>query len=171
MHQKTLNLAISTCAYWNRQPQKFKLNESIGLYKDKSIRAIGTVIACITALKTENNFECHSEFGEFTDERIATILNIINLRHQENIRHWYYFVCIIHTCVNGYHLDTANNRCVADTNDCCGSSCARCTSPHICSNGSCGAQCQAPLTKCNNECHNYANDIDHCGGCNKACAT
>ena len=31
---KTLDLAISTCAHWNRQPQKFKLIESIGLYKD-----------------------------------------------------------------------------------------------------------------------------------------
>ncbi|MBQ9396655.1 MAG: hypothetical protein IJU23_14215 [Proteobacteria bacterium] len=78
--------------------------------------------------------------------------------------------CRVQTCVDGFHLDTANNRCVVDTNDCCGASCSQCTSPRICSKGSCQAQCEAPLSKCNNECHNYANDISHCGGCNQICS-
>ena len=79
--------------------------------------------------------------------------------------------CYVRTCVDGYHLDNPNNRCVADTNDCCGTSCSRCTSPRVCSKGACEAQCEAPLTKCNNECHNYSNDIDHCGGGNNSCTT
>ena len=79
--------------------------------------------------------------------------------------------CYVNSCTDGYHLDSANNQCIADTNDCCGTSCSRCTSPRVCSKGSCETQCEAPLTKCNNECHNYAIDINHCGGCNNPCTT
>ena len=79
--------------------------------------------------------------------------------------------CHVYTCTAGYHLDTANNRCIADTNDCCGTTCSPCTSPNVCSLGGCILQCEEPLSKCNNECHNYTNDINHCGGCNTPCTT
>ena len=79
--------------------------------------------------------------------------------------------CHVQTCADGYHLDSANNSCIIDTNDCCGESCEQCTYPRICSKGACEAQCESPLSKCNNECHNYTNEMKHCGGCNKSCTT
>ena len=79
--------------------------------------------------------------------------------------------CRANTCVDGYHLDSVTGHCVMDTNDCCGTSCTTCPSHHLCSKGVCKTNCEEPLSECNNECHNYANDINHCGGCDQACTT
>ena len=89
---KTLDLAMSTCVYWNKEKQEFKAHDILGLYKDKSVRAIGRIVACITALKNENEASYKAEFGDLTDEREAIIKKIILERHQENLNHWYYFV-------------------------------------------------------------------------------
>ena len=41
--------------------------------KNKSVRAIGKIIAKITAVETENGIKFDTELGELTDERKATI--------------------------------------------------------------------------------------------------
>lgn len=45
----------------------------VGLYKNKSMRAIGKIVARITAVETENGVKYNPEFGELTDERKQTI--------------------------------------------------------------------------------------------------
>ena len=69
----------------------------MGLYRDKSVRALGKVVACITAVETENGVKYNTEFGDLTDERKETIAKAMSdgdshgydLRRNE---HRYFFV-------------------------------------------------------------------------------
>ena len=76
---------------------KFRAHDTLALYKNKSVRAIGKVIARITAVETENEVKYNAEFGELTEERKEIIKNAMaegdthgyDLRTNE---HRYFFV-------------------------------------------------------------------------------
>ena len=73
------------------------VEDYLGLYKNKSVRAIGKISARITAVETENGFEFTAEFGELTQERKQKIIDAVadgdlhgyDLR---TIEHRYFFV-------------------------------------------------------------------------------
>lgn len=93
----TLDFNISANVYYDNAERGFRAHDTLGLYKNKSVRAVGKVIARITAVETENAMKYNTEFGELTDERKATIENAIadgdshgyDLR---TIEHRYFFV-------------------------------------------------------------------------------
>ena len=73
----TFDIAANTRVYWDKPTRDFWPKNLLGLYKDKSVRAIGKIIACITAIKADGKVAYDTEFGELTDEHKAIINNII----------------------------------------------------------------------------------------------
>ena len=69
----TLDFNVGANVYYDNAERGFRAHDTLGLYKNKSVRAIGKVIARITAVETENGVKYNAEFGELTDERKATI--------------------------------------------------------------------------------------------------
>ena len=65
----TFDFNISSNVYYDNAERGFRAHDTLGLYKNKSVRAIGKVIARITAVETENGVKYNAEFGELTDER------------------------------------------------------------------------------------------------------
>ena len=86
---KSFDECIYENVYVNRADKGFRAFDYLGLYKYKSIRAIGKVVARITAVETENGIEYETELGELTPDRKATIER---LYHHGNIKHRYFFV-------------------------------------------------------------------------------
>lgn len=83
--------------YYNPADRGFRAHDYIGLYNNKSIRAIGKICAIITAVKTEAGMEYQAEFGELTEERKNEILIAIedgfsNGYNLETVKHRYFFV-------------------------------------------------------------------------------
>lgn len=73
------------------------LERTIGLYSQKSVRAIGKICARITAEETEAGMEYNAEFGELTDERKAQIQRAIANGEEHGYdlhttKHRYFFV-------------------------------------------------------------------------------
>lgn len=93
----TLDFNISENVYYDNAERGFRAHDTLGLYKNKSVRAIGKVIARITAIETEQGIKYDAEFGELTDERKAIIEKAMfdgdshgyDLR---TIKHRYFFV-------------------------------------------------------------------------------
>lgn len=93
----TFNFNVETGVYYDNAERGFRAHDFLGLYKDKSVRAVGKIIAQITAIKTENGIEFNAELGELTDERKDAItkamvdgdLHGYDLR---NVKHRYFFV-------------------------------------------------------------------------------
>ncbi len=93
----TFDFNISSNVYYDNAERGFRAHDTLGLYKNKSVRAIGKVIARITAVETENGVKYNAEFGELTDERKSIIaeamadgdLHGYDLRTTE---HRYFFV-------------------------------------------------------------------------------
>lgn len=93
----TFDFNISSNVYYDNAEHGFRAHDTLGLYKNKSVRAIGKVIARITAVETENGVKYNAEFGELTDERKSIIaeamadgdLHGYDLRTTE---HRYFFV-------------------------------------------------------------------------------
>lgn len=93
----TYDFNISSNVYYDNAERGFRGHDTLGLYKNKSVRAIGKVIARITAVETENGVKYNAEFGELTDERKSIIaeamadgdLHGYDLRTTE---HRYFFV-------------------------------------------------------------------------------
>lgn len=69
----TLDFNVGANVYYDNAERGFRAHDTLGLYKNKSVRAIGKVIARITAVETDNGVKYNAEFGELTDERKATI--------------------------------------------------------------------------------------------------
>lgn len=65
----TFNFNICENLYYDNAERGFRAHDYLGLYKDKSVRAVGKVIARITAVETANGVKYHAEYGEITDER------------------------------------------------------------------------------------------------------
>lgn len=93
----TLDFNIKSNVYYDKAERGFRAHDTLGLYKNKSVRAIGKVIARITAVETEKGMQYTSEFGELTDEHKEIIQRAIedgdshgyDLR---SIEHRYFFV-------------------------------------------------------------------------------
>lgn len=93
----TFDFNIASNVYYDKSERGFRAHDFIGLYKQKSIKAIGKVCARITAIETSNGIEYNAEFGELTDERKKIIQDAIldgdshgyDLR---TIEHRYFFV-------------------------------------------------------------------------------
>lgn len=87
--------------YYDNDDRGFRPHAILGLYKNKSVRAIGKVISIITAVETENGIEngikYNVEKGKLTDEKKNVIARAImdgdshgyDLR---SIEHRYFFV-------------------------------------------------------------------------------
>ena len=69
----TFDFNISSNVYYDKAERGFRAHDTLGLYKNKSVRAIGKIVAKITAVETEKGVKYNSEFGELTDERKQTI--------------------------------------------------------------------------------------------------
>lgn len=93
----TLNFNVSAGVYYDNAERGFRAHDFLGLYKNKSVRAVGKVIARITAVETEDGVKYNPEFGDLTDERKETIAKAMadgdshgyDLR---SIEHRYFFV-------------------------------------------------------------------------------
>lgn len=93
----TFNFNISANVYYDNAEHGFRAHDTLGLYKNKSVRAIGKVIDRITAVETENGVKYNAEFGELTDDRKVIIAKAMadgdshgyDLR---TIEHRYFFV-------------------------------------------------------------------------------
>lgn len=93
----TFSFNVSEKVYYDKAEHGFRAHEYIGLYKNKSIRAIGKVCAIITAIETDDGISCIAEYGDLTEERRRIIRHAIddadtygyNLR---SIEHRYFFV-------------------------------------------------------------------------------
>ena len=93
----TFDFNIASGVYYEWAERGFRPHDTLGLYKDKSVRAIGKVVARIIAVETEGNIKYKAEFGELTEERKKVILEAMedgksygyDLRSAE---HRYFFV-------------------------------------------------------------------------------
>lgn len=93
----TFNFNVENGVYYDKAERGFRAHDYLGLYTNKSVRAIGKVSARITAIETENGVKFTPEFGELTDERKQKIIDAIvdgdshgyDLR---TIEHRYFFV-------------------------------------------------------------------------------
>ena len=93
----TLDFNVSAGVYYDNAERGFRAHDFLGLYKNKSVRAVGKVIARITAVETEDCVKYNIEYGDLTDERKETIVKAMadgdshgyDLR---SIEHRYFFV-------------------------------------------------------------------------------
>lgn len=69
----TLHFNVTANVYYDNADRGFRAHDVLGLYKNKSVRAVGKVIARITAVETAQGIQYNAEFGELTEERKATI--------------------------------------------------------------------------------------------------
>ncbi len=65
----TFNFNVRENLYYDNIDRGFSAHDYLGLYKEKSVKAIGKISAIITAFKTESGIEYNVELGELTDER------------------------------------------------------------------------------------------------------
>lgn len=94
----TIEFNINNNIYYDKAERGFRAHDYLGLYKQKSVRAIGKICARITAIETETSaIRYNPEFGELTDERKQMIAKAMadgdshgyDLR---TIEHRYFFV-------------------------------------------------------------------------------
>ena len=83
--------------YYDNAERGFRPHDYLGLYNNKSVRAIGKVCARITAVSTENGMQYETEFGELTEERKQKILLAIEDGKKygynlDGVKHRYFFV-------------------------------------------------------------------------------
>lgn len=93
----TFDFNISQDMYYDNAERGFRPHDYLGLYRNKSVRAIGKVCARITAVETEDGMQYKAEYGELTEERKQKILRAIENGSEHGydlrtIRHRYFFV-------------------------------------------------------------------------------
>ncbi len=93
----TLDFNISEDVYYDNAERGFRPHDYLGLYKNKSVRAVGKVCARITAIETENGMQYEAEFGDLTDQRKEKIAKAIADGDEHGydlrtIKHRYFFV-------------------------------------------------------------------------------
>lgn len=69
---------INESLYYDNIDRGFSAHDYLGLYKEKSVRAIGKIIAIITAVTTTTGLEYKAELGDITDERKQQIKRAID---------------------------------------------------------------------------------------------
>lgn len=93
----TLDFSVNNNVYYDNAERGFRAHDYLGLYKQKSVRAIGKICARITAIETEEGIKYTPEFGELTEGRKQMIAKAMadgdshgyDLR---TIEHRYFFV-------------------------------------------------------------------------------
>lgn len=65
----TFDFNMKENLYYNGIDRPFSAHDYIGLYKEKSVKAIGKIEAIITAIKTDTGIKYETELGELTDFR------------------------------------------------------------------------------------------------------
>lgn len=93
----TFDFNMKSCVYYDKSERGFRAHDFLGLYKNKAVRAIGKVVARITAVETEEGIKYNAEYGELTENRKEVIKNAMDdgdlhgydLR---TIEHRYFFV-------------------------------------------------------------------------------
>ena len=60
----TIDFNISNNIYYDKSERGFRAHDYLGLYKQKSVRAIGKICARITAVETETGVKYTPEFGD-----------------------------------------------------------------------------------------------------------
>ena len=70
----TFNFNVKENLYYDNIDRGFSAHDYLGLYREKSVRAIGKVIAIITAVTKDGTINYNAELGELTDERKELIL-------------------------------------------------------------------------------------------------
>lgn len=93
----TFDFNIASGVYYDKAERGFRPHDTMGLYRDKSVRAIGKISARIVAVEKEGVMEYTAEFGELTEERKQKILKAIEDgdSHGYDLRtiaHRYFFV-------------------------------------------------------------------------------
>ena len=93
----TFDFNISTNVYYDKAERGFRAHDTLALYKNKSVRAIGKVIARITAIETEDGIKYNAEYGALTDERKEVITKAMTDGDSHGydlrtIEHRYFFV-------------------------------------------------------------------------------
>lgn len=93
----TFDFNIKEGVYYDKADRGFRAHDYVGLYKNKSVRAIGKVCARIKAVETEDGIKYINEFGELTDERKDIIKKAIEDGDEHGydlhkIEHRYFFV-------------------------------------------------------------------------------
>lgn len=74
----TLDFNIKNNLYYDKIDRGFSAHDYLGLYKDKSVRAIGKISDIITAIQDENgNLIYQVEKGELNDDKKSAILKAI----------------------------------------------------------------------------------------------
>ncbi len=66
---RTFDFNVSENLYYDDINRGFSAHDYLGLYKEKSVRAIGKINAIITAINTDAGLEYKVELGELNDER------------------------------------------------------------------------------------------------------
>ena len=89
---RSFDFDIKNNVYTVRANQEFKPHCYLGLYKDKSVKAVGKIIARITADKVGDDMQYNEDFGNLTDERKALIDHFFEENHLENDKHRFFFV-------------------------------------------------------------------------------
>lgn len=93
----TFDFNMKSNVYYDNAERGFRAHDTLGLYKNKSVRAVGKIVARITAIETDEGIRYTPEFGELTDERKNAIVEAMidgdsygyNLR---TVEHRYFFV-------------------------------------------------------------------------------
>ena len=93
----TFDFNISLNVYYDNAERGFRAHDTLGLYRNKSVRAIGKVVARITAIEKDGGIKFKAEFGALTEDRKETIRKAMadgdshgyDLR---SIEHRYFFV-------------------------------------------------------------------------------
>lgn len=93
----TFDFNISANVYYDKAERGFRAHDMLALYKNKSVRAIGKVIARITAIETEDGIKYNAEYGELTDGRKEVIKQAMTDGDSHGydlrtIEHRYFFV-------------------------------------------------------------------------------
>ena len=93
----TFDFNMREGVYYDSAEHGFRPHDYLGLYRNKSVRAIGKVCARIVAIPTAQGMEYDVEYGELTDERKQKIHNAIKDAvaygyDLSSIKHRYFFV-------------------------------------------------------------------------------
>lgn len=93
----TFDFNVEHNVYFDRASRAFRPHDYLGLYKDKSLRAIGKICAQVTCMEKEGKLSYHVEKGELTEDRKRVIDEAIaEMRSRGHdlrpLEHRYFFV-------------------------------------------------------------------------------
>ena len=94
---KTFQFNMSQNLYYDNAERGFRAHDYLGLYTQKSVRAIGKVTARITAVNEDGILKYEPEFGNLTEMRKTAIENAISDAESygydlKSVKHRYFFV-------------------------------------------------------------------------------